>query len=297
MDKIEKILIIKHGALGDLIQAEGLIKSIRKEHKNAKLVLLTSKKFINLMEMCPYIDDLLIDNRKSFFNIKVLKNLYKRIIKYNFKIIYDLQNSQRTYIYRKYLFNKIKWISTNRKVHSISSLRGLEEILKENLVISKNIYRSDISWLPIDIKGILKSNKILSKYIVLFPGSSKKNPLKRWPYFRDLAELLILKEYEVVTILGPEELEMSLSFPGHVLKNLNWAQLAGVIQESIFFVGNDSGPSHIASCLNKKGLALFGSSTSATRSELKKRKFETLKVHDLNKLDAQKVFKKIIGSI
>ena len=49
MDKIEKILIIKHGALGDLIQAEGLIKSIRKEHKNAKLVLLTSKKFINLI--------------------------------------------------------------------------------------------------------------------------------------------------------------------------------------------------------------------------------------------------------
>ena len=102
MDKIEKILIIKHGALGDLIQAEGLIKSIRKEHKNAKIVLLTSKKFINLMEMCPYIDDLLIDNRKSFFNVKEHKNLYKRIIKYNFKIIYDLQNSQRTYIYRKY---------------------------------------------------------------------------------------------------------------------------------------------------------------------------------------------------
>ena len=71
MKKNENILIIKHGALGDLIQADGIIKSIRYEHKNAKLVLLTSKKFINLMSMCPYIDDQLIDNRSSFLNIFV----------------------------------------------------------------------------------------------------------------------------------------------------------------------------------------------------------------------------------
>jgi ADP-heptose:LPS heptosyltransferase len=44
MKKSENILIIKHGALGDLIQADGIIKSIRYEHKNARLILLTFKK-------------------------------------------------------------------------------------------------------------------------------------------------------------------------------------------------------------------------------------------------------------
>ena len=78
--------------MGDLIQADGIIKSIRYEHKNAKLVLLTSKKFINLMSMCPYIDNQLVDNRSSFLNIFALINLYKNVKKYNFKIIYDLQN-------------------------------------------------------------------------------------------------------------------------------------------------------------------------------------------------------------
>ena len=150
-------------------------------------------------------------------------------------------------------------------------------MLREYFVISKNIFRPDISWLAIDTKNIIKKNKILSKYIVLLPGSSKKNPLKRWPYFVDLAKLLISKGYEVITILGPEELEMNCSFPGHVLKNLDWFQLSGVIKNSYFVVGNDSGPSHIASCLNKKGLALFGPSTSAVRSELKRGKFEILK--------------------
>jgi len=294
MKKNENILIIKHGALGDLIQADGIIKSIRYAHKNAKLVLLTSKKFINLMSMCPYIDDQLIDNRSSFLNIFSLISLYKNVKKYNFKIIYDLQNSQRTYIYRKYLFKKIKWVSTNRKDHPISGLRGLEEMMRKNFVIPVNTFRPDISWLATDIKDIIKKNKILSKYIVLLPGSSKKNPLKRWPYFVDLAKLLISKGYEVITILGPEELEMNSSFPGHVLENLDWPQLSGIIKNSHFVIGNDSGPSHIASCLNKKGLALFGPSTSAIRSELKRGKFEILKVDNLADLTANKILEIMI---
>ena len=294
MKKNENILIIKHGALGDLIQAEGIIKSIRYEHKNAKLVLLTSKKFINLMSMCPYIDDQLIDNRSSFLNIFSLIHLYKNIKKYNFKIIYDLQNSQRTYIYRKYLFKKIKWVSTNRKDHPISGLRGLEEMMRKNFVIPVNTFRPDISWLATDIKDIIKKNKILSKYIVLLPGSSKKNPLKRWPYFVDLAKLLISKGHEVIIILGPEELEMNSSFPGYVLENLDWPQLTGIIKNSHFVIGNDSGPSHIASCLNKKGLAIFGPSTSAIRSELKRGKFEILKVDNFADLTTNKILEAMI---
>jgi len=294
MKKNENILIIKHGALGDLIQTDGIIKSIRYEHKNAKLVLLTSKKFISLMKMCPYIDEQLIDNRPSFFNIFPLINLYKRIKKYNFKIIYDLQNSQRTYIYRKYLFNKIKWVSTNRKDDAISGLRGLERMLKENLVSINNVLKPDVKWLSVDVKNIIKKNKISSKYILLLPGSSKENPLKRWPYFCDLEKILILNGYEVVTILGPDELEMEQTFSGHILKNLSWPLLAGIIKRSEFIIGNDSGPSHVASCLNKKGLALFGSSTSAIRSELKRGKFEILKVDNLENLTADEVLKEMI---
>jgi ADP-heptose:LPS heptosyltransferase len=167
-------------------------------------------------------------------------------------------------------------------------------MLIENFVISKNICRPDISWLVTDTKNIIKKNKILSKYIVLLPGSSKKNPLKRWPYFVDLAKLLLSKGYEVITILGPDELEMNHLFSGHVLKNLDWFQLSGIIKNSLFVVGNDSGPSHIASCLNNKGLALFGPSTSAIRSELRRGKFEILKVDNLADLAADEVLEIMI---
>ena len=87
---------------------------------------------------------------------------------------------------------------------------------------------------------------------------------------------------------------MNRSFPGYVLENLDWSQLSGIIKNSLFVVGNDSGPSHIASCLNNKGLALFGPSTSAIRSELKRGKFEILKVDNLADLTADKVFEVMI---
>ena len=85
--------------------------------------------------------------------------------------------------------------------------------------------------------------------------------------------------------------------PGLVLKNLDWRQLSGVIDNSYFIFGNDSGPSHIASCLNKYGLALFGPSTSAIRSELKKDRFDIIEANDLNNLSADEIFDRMITNL
>ena len=297
MKKKENIIIIKHGAFGDLVQADGIFKSIRHRHKNANIILMTSKKFINLMALSPYIDDLIIDDRLSFFNFVSYINLYKKISSYDISAIYDLQNSQRTYIYRKYFFCKLNWISTKRKEHKISGLKGLVDMLKENSIDVKDALKPNISWLSTDINSLLIRNKISSKYVVLLPGSSNNHKLKRWPYFKKLALILTLKNFEVVTILGPEELDLEQSMPGLILKNLDWRQLSGVIENSYFIFGNDSGPCHIASCLNKFGLALFGPSTSAIRSELKNSRFDILETNDLNKLSADETFNRMITNL
>jgi len=291
--KKNNILIIKHGAFGDLIQADGIIKSIKMHHKNSNIVLLTSTLYLNLMDKCPYIDEIFTDDRHPFFNVAYYVNFYKKIRKKNFSKIYDLQNSYRTYIYRIYFFYKIKWVSTNRENHKKSGLQGLKEMLIKNNIEAKHLIKSNISWLATDVRGLLKKNKISSNYLILLPGSSKKNSLKRWPYFKKLAQVLIIKNYEVVVVLGPEELELKDSIPGHIMKNLNWSQLAGIIKKSSYVIGNDSGPCHLASNLNKSGLAIFGPATSPERAEIKKGKFDFIKVKDLFKLSPDEVFKKM----
>ena len=72
---MSNILIIKHGSLGDLIQANGAIKDIKDYYKNRKVFLLTSAPYSIFMSECPYIDGVIIDKRLPRWNLYYLHNL------------------------------------------------------------------------------------------------------------------------------------------------------------------------------------------------------------------------------
>ena len=290
---MKNILIIKHGALGDLIQSDGIIRAIREAHPEAHIVIMTTRIYSSLMIQSPYIDEVFIDDRRPIWNIRFFLLLYKRMKSYQFNVVYDLQNSQRTSFYRRYLARKAKWITTERRHHPISGLRGLSEMLEISGIKNKYQLMPNIRWLPNDIESLLSQKKIKKNYILLLPGSSKNHMEKRWPHYAEVALLLINNKYCVVSVLGPDELDLANKIPGHILTNLGWADLAGVIKKSCYVIGNDSGPCHIASCLNKKGIALFGNTTSAGRSELRRGNFDVIKVKNLFELKAVKIYKQV----
>ena len=103
------ILIIKHGSLGDIAQACGAIQDISDNHKNDQIHLLTTKPYIELFKKNPFIDNVLLDKRLSKFNLIYLYSLTRTLKNFNFKKIYDLQNSSRTIFYKNILFPKAKF--------------------------------------------------------------------------------------------------------------------------------------------------------------------------------------------
>ena len=74
---MSNILIIKHGSLGVLIQANGAIKDIKEFYKNRKVFLLTSVPYSIFMSECPYLDGVIIDKRLPRWNLFYLHNLKK----------------------------------------------------------------------------------------------------------------------------------------------------------------------------------------------------------------------------
>ena len=78
---MSNILIIKHGSLGDLIQANGAIKDIKEYYKDKKVFLLTSEPYSIFMSECPYIDGVIIDKRLPRWNLFYLNNLKKILSK------------------------------------------------------------------------------------------------------------------------------------------------------------------------------------------------------------------------
>jgi ADP-heptose:LPS heptosyltransferase len=61
----KNILVIKHGALGDIIFSLGAFKALRQHHKKDRLILLTSTLFKTFAEKTGCFDEIWIDARSS----------------------------------------------------------------------------------------------------------------------------------------------------------------------------------------------------------------------------------------
>ena len=78
-----------------------------------------------------------------------------------------------------------------------------------------------------------------------------------------------------------------------VLENrqpINIKMLISLINKAHFIVSNDTGPAHIASHLNKNGLVLFGSHTSAKKVSIERENFNALSVKNLVDLSMKNFF-------
>ena len=64
---MKKILIIKHGSLGDIVFALPAFASIRKPYSDAEIYVLTESKYINFFKRWNIFDFFFEDNRKESF--------------------------------------------------------------------------------------------------------------------------------------------------------------------------------------------------------------------------------------
>ena len=124
---------------------------------------------------------------------------------------------------------------------------------------------------------------------VTFP---KRLPHKRWPGYGALAERLVAGGTRVVTVPGPDELDLCRTMPGTMLtggKWLNYFQLAGVLAGADLAVGNDSGPTHLSAHLGRPTVALFGSHMAARLTGIDRPNVTCIEVPDLKLLPVERV--------
>ena len=66
---MKKILVIKHGSLGDITFALEAMFAIRKKYPNSLIHLLTEKRYISFLTKTKIFDKIIVDNRKYFLFI------------------------------------------------------------------------------------------------------------------------------------------------------------------------------------------------------------------------------------
>jgi heptosyltransferase III len=126
--------------------------------------------------------------------------------------------------------------------------------------LNSNVRQDGVQWL------CAQGWKDEEPLIALHPGAGSK--LKRWPLerFVELAGRLTLdRKNKLLLIEGPAEERLSSWISGAlqgiepvVAKSLPLKLLAGVLDRCRLFIGNDSGPAHLAAALKIPSMIVFG---------------------------------------
>ena len=301
---MSNILIIKHGSLGDLIQANGAIKDIKNFYSNRKVFLLTTQPYSIFMSECPYLDGVLIDKRLPRWNLFYLNNLKKTLSKYDFSKVFDLQNSSRTKFYKRFIIKNVDWSSTETALEPGQRksdfdkdpvLDRMKIQLEKSGIETEFTKNIDLSW-AVENNSHLVKKYTNREYILLFPFCSPKLKNKKWPYYKELIQKLkqeFKNKYSVLLAPGPNEIKEANELNAKVVLEKNeyvtLKTLVSLIYNAKLIIANDTGPAHIASHLDKKGLVLFGSHTSAKKVSIENFNFKAISVKNLNDLDVNTV--------
>lgn len=264
----ENILIIKHGALGDVVLALGAMQEIRRRNPEARMTLMTMGAFVSFVRGSDVFDDFIVDNRRAFVNLRATGGIISAILRGQFSEIYDLQHSQRTRSY----FRLLRLLSPAGEWKWHDGLTNLCHVVRKTCRCGwgkDTIERGKVPKILTDLSEMRGEGKhfdmLPSRYVLLIPGCSPKNSYKRWPIknFCEIVRRLHERGIPVV-LLGTkaEEREASAicrNFPT-VVNMVGLTSLEDVPQvarRALAVLGNDTGPSHMASLAKAYTIAIY----------------------------------------
>lgn len=294
----DKILVIKLGALGDFIQALGPMAAIRKHHKKAHITLITTKPFAGFARDCGYFDDIIIDTRPKFLDIRGWLSLHKTLNDGAFTRVYDLQNNNRTQIYFKLLKPRPEWVgiakgASHRNTSPDRTAGHAYDGHVQTLGLAgiTDIQIDTLDWLQGDIDAIA----LQKPYVLLVPGCAPDRPEKRWPaaHYGRLATMLTRDGYQPVLIgtkddaTATAEIAQSCENALDLTGQTSLAQIVSLAKGAAGAIGNDTGPMHLIGPTDCPSLVLFSNASNPVKHSPRGNNIDVLQRDDLENLQPE----------
>jgi len=266
-----RILVIKLGALGDMVLAMGPFAAIRAAHPKAHITLLTGPAFVGLMRASPWFDEVWTDPRPPLWQAWRHLALRARLRAARFDRVYDLQTHRRTALYFRMLRPgpRPEWSGIApgcSHPHASPDRNRMHTIERQaaQLAIAgiPHVPPTDVSWLAADIGHF----PLPARYVLLSPGASAGHAEKRWPAGRyaELAADLAARGIAPVILGTAVEADAAAAIraacPAAVslIGRTALAEIAALARGALAAVGNDTGPMHLIAATGCPTVALFG---------------------------------------
>lgn len=293
------ILVLKLGALGNMVLSLGAFAAIRRHHADAPITLLTRAPYGDWMATSPYFDSVLIDTRPPPWNVPAVLRLRQMLSAGHFGLVYDLQTSNRSSWYFR-LFPvsaRPEWSGIapgcsfpdrdrdRDHMHDIDRLQG--QLRQAGIT---DFPPADLSWSHGDVARFALPRRIA----ILVPGSSAHRPVKRWSvaHYRALATALEHRGLAPVVVGTERDLGAAIaSCTGAIdlTGKTSFGDLADLGRVAEFAVGNDTGPMHLLAVAGCAALVLFSQDSDPARCAPRGRDVRVLRRADLADLTLSEV--------
>jgi ADP-heptose:LPS heptosyltransferase len=274
----EKILIIRLGALGDILLSMQAFQDIRQRYRDSHISFLTQAAFAGFARTMPWFDEVIVDPRAPFYRVDQWLALGRTIRQSQFTLAFDLQNKPRTHLYYRLFYKGTggKWSGTAKgcshpRPPVPDNAHHQDKILLQIRAAGIDDSGSlSMGWMEADISKL----ELPERIAVLIPGCAPHRPEKRWPahHFAELAHQL--KAQGITPVLigtkadaeAVEAIQQKAGFAINLLGKTNFPELASLFRRSVFVIGNDTGPTHLAALVGAPTLAVMSAATNAAQS-------------------------------
>ncbi|RQD69827.1 MAG: glycosyltransferase family 9 protein [Halanaerobium sp. MSAO_Bac5] len=297
-EKPEKILIIRLSAIGDVIHTLPVAYALRQKFPNAQIDWLVEDKAFPLVNMNPYLDNVIILPRKTWKKevkeegiIKTIKSFwkfFKKMRKRNYNINLDLhglfKSAFSSFMIKPNLrmgpadgrelsnwFYQAKIELKENNLHKVD--RNLQ--LAEALGVNSEIVNYGLKITPViksRVNRLFEMENIKSdkKLVIINPFTTWES--KNWfleRYF-ELADKLIEEGYYIIFTGSNADREPINRYQGNEEYYTNLAGktdlegLTEVYNRADLYIGGDTGPTHLAAAIGLKVVALMGPTAPET---------------------------------
>ncbi|HKX07292.1 MAG TPA: glycosyltransferase family 9 protein [Stellaceae bacterium] len=269
-----RILVIKLGALGDVVQALGPVAAIRRHHGDAEIVLLTTAPFASFLGKAPYFDAIWVDERPGPLDLAGLWRLRRRLRQAGFSRVYDLQTSSRSNWYFRLLGpgKRPEWSGIARGASHLhdNPVRNTMHTLDRQADQLRGAGVSDVplpglGWIQADLARF----RLPERFVVLVPGGAPHRPEKRWPIerFSALAAAASSRGAVPVIVGGPAETALGAAIRAarpmaqDLTGETDLAEVAVLGRRALWAIGNDTGPMHLLVAAGAPATVLYSAAS------------------------------------
>ena len=262
---IEKILVFSFSLIGDAVLSTTVISPLRQRFPNAKITFLVGVRAFDLLAADPQIDQVLVyDNRGEHAGWRGKIRLIKLLRRERFDLVIDLRDS----VWSRFVDGK-HWSMRLRRGNIHAVTRYLDVLQQRGIDVDGARPRLQFTAPRVAKRdAFLMENGVNQRQVLvgIHPGGNWVYKLWRPESFAQIADRLCESwNAQILLFAGPGErqlqaqvADMMYQQPICVREN-DLCQVAALIAACDFYIGNDTGPMHIAVAVGTPVVAIFGS--------------------------------------